>query len=188
MANAWGGVKQHRLVMECLIGRLLEPHEIVHHRNRNRRNNRPANLELLASLSDHGREHADDTRRNCAVPLTEEQVRRALDGRTTLQAAKFLGVHHMTLRNRFEHLLKKRRSPGAEVPADVLAKIRQLAADPSMTQEESGLVLGMSAWAIHECCVRNSIQWVAGPKGTPSHRSYKEACAMRSPSMTQLGP
>lgn len=43
--------------------------------------------------------------------LTEAQVRRALRGRTTLQAAQLLGVNHQTLRNRFDHLLTKRKSP-----------------------------------------------------------------------------
>lgn len=44
--------------------------------------------------------------------LDEELVRKALQGRTTLAAAEALGVHHMTLRNRFDHLLAKRATPG----------------------------------------------------------------------------
>lgn len=44
--------------------------------------------------------------------LSEQQVRQALQGRTTEQAAQSLGVHPQTLRNHFDHLLEKRRSPG----------------------------------------------------------------------------
>ena len=44
--------------------------------------------------------------------LTEEQVREALQGRTTKEAADLLGCHAQTLYNRFDHLLKKRKSPG----------------------------------------------------------------------------
>lgn len=44
--------------------------------------------------------------------LTEEQARAALQGRTTVAAASLLGVHHMTLRLRFPHLLTTRVSPG----------------------------------------------------------------------------
>lgn len=45
--SAHGGVVQeHRLVMEKVIGRYLESYEVVHHRDGNRLNNDPSNLEL----------------------------------------------------------------------------------------------------------------------------------------------
>lgn len=44
--------------------------------------------------------------------LDEAQVREALRGKTTLEAASSLGVNHQTLRNNFPHLLAKRASPG----------------------------------------------------------------------------
>lgn len=40
---------QHRLVMETMIGRSLKSHETVHHRDGNKLNNHPSNLELWSS-------------------------------------------------------------------------------------------------------------------------------------------
>lgn len=54
-ANKDGCVMEHRLVMESVIGRYLLPEEVVHHRDGNRQNNTPDNLELFANQSEHVR-------------------------------------------------------------------------------------------------------------------------------------
>jgi hypothetical protein len=52
-ANRHGYVLEHRLVMEKMIGRFLEPQEVVHHRNKNKQDNSPANLQLFSENSEH---------------------------------------------------------------------------------------------------------------------------------------
>lgn len=49
-ADAGGYVLQHRLVVERQIGRLLKSTERVHHKNGNRQDNRPENLELWTGV------------------------------------------------------------------------------------------------------------------------------------------
>lgn len=52
-------VVEHRFVMEKLLGRRLEANETVHHRNGNRSDNRPENLELWVSFHPNGQRVED---------------------------------------------------------------------------------------------------------------------------------
>lgn len=66
---AWkdGYIFEHRLVAESVIGRYIEPHEIVHHKDGNRANNDPGNLEVLPRKRHHK-----------AIEYTRDGVRLAL--------------------------------------------------------------------------------------------------------------
>lgn len=53
LADVRGYAYEHRLVAEKMIGRRLKKREQVHHKNGNKQDNRPENLEVAASLSHH---------------------------------------------------------------------------------------------------------------------------------------
>lgn len=46
-------IREHRLVMEKMIGRYLLPEEVVHHKDKNKLNNSPENLQLFSANSEH---------------------------------------------------------------------------------------------------------------------------------------
>jgi hypothetical protein len=52
-------ILEHRHVMEQIIGRKLDRHEVVHHRDHDKTNNEPSNLELM-TFAEHGKLHAPE--------------------------------------------------------------------------------------------------------------------------------
>ena len=57
MKNRW--VYEHRYVAEKKLKRKLRKGEIIHHRNRDRLDNRPGNLQLVRSQAEHMRLHGE---------------------------------------------------------------------------------------------------------------------------------
>ena len=64
-----GYIPLHRSIIECKLGRYLNKHEEVHHKDGNRLNNLPSNLKLM-TISEHKKLHykerfIDDKGRFC---------------------------------------------------------------------------------------------------------------------------
>lgn len=146
-----GYVRQHRLVAEATLGRYLYGTEIVHHRNGQKADNRPDNLEVLATRREHATIHVPELRVLNRAPLEEDRVRELLrETRSLSRAAAILDVHSQTLRNRFPELVAEhtRAAPGF-LDADALATC-----EFAMAAQDQFEALRIVA-AKHRCCVQS---------------------------------
>lgn len=71
-----GYVREHRLVMEQIVGRPLRPEEVVHHENDDPADNRPENLRLFATQAEHKRHEHARRQRNAAGRYLPRETRK----------------------------------------------------------------------------------------------------------------
>ena len=60
-------VREHRLIMEVILGRKLLPTETVHHKNHVRADNRPENLIIVKNASEHNKLYHPTTNTGCEI-------------------------------------------------------------------------------------------------------------------------
>jgi hypothetical protein len=154
-------VAQHRLIGEDLAGRPLRKGEVVHHKDNDRANNDPANLEVM-TLAEHRAHHFAELSELLRIPVDPAELKTALaEAGSVKGAARKLGIDHNVLRRRFPELCKpfRRRSPLVfDNPRD-LKRIREAAADPSVGQKTLARELGMSTITVQRICERHGWKW-----------------------------
>lgn len=182
--NHWGWVAQHRLVGESMIGRPLrqgkDPDwaEVVHHKDENRTNNDPSNLQVMTQKQ-HRRHHGRIMADRLLAKITTEQVRDALVGRTIREAATHLGTTHMTLRRRWPDLVapRKRKSPVKVSDPSWIELMKPFAENPQMTVKMTAREFGIWPLMVTKICKHHGIRWVAdkaaGRTGRPKGSKNK---------------
>jgi hypothetical protein len=90
----------HRLIYESYIGRYLLGREHIHHKNRNKLDNRIQNLELL-SINEHRRLHAIEDSPNRGIKkypnILQKVIEMRLDDKYAFEIAKKLNVPRRTI-------------------------------------------------------------------------------------------
>jgi hypothetical protein len=197
LANRWGFVAQHRLIGEVLLGRPLVQHtdpkirECVHHKDENRLNNSPDNLQVM-TFSEHRRHHTRKRNIEEFDPRrpSREAVAAALSSTATIKlAAESLGLCHHTLRKHFPDLLEpyKRRKPTNPLaPSEwQLYAIRIGALDPAIGEREIAAQVGISGRTVRKICDTFGLPWIKKIRSdrkipAPPSREWLAICASQT--------
>ncbi len=169
LANRWGWVAQHRMIGEDIAGRPLRQlndpdREVVHHIDEVKTNNAPSNLQVM-TFRDHMRHHMYIRNIVGQMNLSDVTVSAALANGGIFAAAKELGVHHQTLRNRFPDLVQPylRASPidlRQTLQRERLIETVRWFADTEYPLTTVAKLLRTCAKAIHRICDAEGIEWV----------------------------
>lgn len=167
LANRWGFVAQHRLIGADLVERPLRKGEVVHHRDNDRANNDPANLEVM-TVEAHRRHHFAELGDLLRIPIDPAELQEQLTIAGSVKgAARAMGIDHNVIRRRFPELCSAyiRQSPTCiDNPRD-LERIREGAADPNQGVQALAKELRMSAITIQRICKRRGWVWQKKSRG-----------------------
>jgi len=171
-------VAQHRLVVERQLGHFLKSGLQVHHRDENKTNNRPDNLEVM-TRREHMAHHRTEERIKRYGPLERSIVEQRLREGGLKFAAASLGCCTETIRNNFPDLVEpyKRKSPTQIDDPEVIAKVLAVAHDDKAGYREVARQTGISYRTVQRICERNGIPWTRKSKKGEVHKQYRRKTA-----------
>lgn len=141
-----GVVLQHRLIVECRIGRFLTKRERVHHRNHVRWDNRDDNLTLHKSHADHMRAHWSEAGRRS--PDWIERVRLAAEDGVTPISALGMSPTTVALICKENQIVWRRRGKGAHARRLTEQRVRE--ALQGRTTEQAARMLGCHPMTLYK--------------------------------------
>jgi hypothetical protein len=160
-ANPFGFVPQHRLIAERRLGHYLPEGILVHHDDHIKTNNQPDNL-VVMTKSEHMRAHREEKRLRFQAPLDAISVEAALQRfRSTKKAAASLGVHMMTLHNRFPDLVHRymRHAPHKPTDPETIERVLTAARDEHVGARDLAERFGISNRTAQRICERHGVPW-----------------------------
>ena len=178
MANPWGYVPQHRLIVERALGRFLQSSELIHHKNGNKTDNRLDNLQVV-SRAEHQAIHQQLKRLKSHDNMQYSVVKELLENHGIKYTAKHFGVVVETLRRHFPELTKNyvRRSPTQIDDPAAIETVKLYAPDNRFGLREVAKLTGISARTIRRICDKNGISWVKKSKVGECHSTYDKRTA-----------
>lgn len=146
-AGSLGYVREHRFVMEQVLGRRLNPKELIHHKNGNRQDNRASNLEIV-DPSNHRIIHN-------TVPMPPGHVMKmwyTVEQLTLVQIAERVGCHYTTVAANLKRLgVKMRKSNDlrmVQFPPNLVERYQ------SQSLRELAASIGCSVAAVRDALAR----------------------------------
>lgn len=163
-ATANGYVLEHRLVMEQLIGRYLEPHEVVHHVDENKQNNDPSNLRLYSSESEHQR-----LGHGSGLELSKEELTDLYVSQKKSRAAiaQMFDVSVGTIGTLLKNHDIQRRGAGAQPIHDQVVTepvLKRLYLDENRSTRQIAKILGVGS---------STVEWYMKKYGIPGRKNWK---------------
>lgn len=183
-ATSQGYAAEHRIVMEQLLGRYLEPQEVVHHIDENKQNNNPENLKLYPSESEHQR-HAHGAGLNLSkAELARLYVEKGLSAQSIADQLN-VGRHVICL------LLKKYKIPthsvgGRPIHDSTLTEsaLRKMYLDEGMSMRQIAKALGVGSttveWYMKKYGIPRRKRWNRPPISEEARRNISEAAKDRT--------
>jgi hypothetical protein len=129
-----GWVSEHRHVMEVKLNRKLQPGESVHHLNGHKSDNRPENLELWYSATQHGSHHPGQRMEDLIAQAVENMLLCGVQLASQELETVYESLHHALHTGKTEDEIHESFEKRFGSVADEIEKIEQSHTEPTQVE------------------------------------------------------